>query len=56
MNIRRFAAATLTVGAAWLSGGCATFDDFTLTTTDGATISLSEQRGKAVLVCFWAVG
>jgi len=49
-------ASALMVGAAALSGGCATYSDFRLDTVEGTQMSLGEQKGKAALVAFWAVG
>lgn len=56
MNVNRIATRMLIVGAAMLAPGCATYDDFRLTTTNGAQVALGEQKGKAVLVAFWAAG
>jgi cytochrome oxidase Cu insertion factor (SCO1/SenC/PrrC family) len=39
-----------------MTAGCATHGDFTLKSTDGNLVTLSEQKGKVVLLSFWAVG
>ena len=56
MNTNHFAAAAIVAGVAMLAPGCAQYGDFNLPTADGAKMALSEQKGKAVLVTFWAVG
>lgn len=56
MNSNQLAAAVFVLGVTMLAPGCARYDDFKLPTADGAMMALSDQKGKAVLVTFWAVG
>ena len=49
-------AMTVLAGATTLLAGCAARNDFTLTTLDGKRMSLSEEKGKVVLLAFFAVG
>jgi cytochrome oxidase Cu insertion factor (SCO1/SenC/PrrC family) len=54
----------LTFGVGLMAAGCGgpqmrpgtTAPDFSLTTLDGRKVSLSDYRGKPVLLVFWAVG
>jgi thiol-disulfide isomerase/thioredoxin len=60
---RRSLLASLALSGAWMLSGCANGDaspstlksapDFSLKTVDGKSVSLSEYRGKVVLVDFW---
>jgi cytochrome oxidase Cu insertion factor (SCO1/SenC/PrrC family) len=49
-------AALVVTGAVLLSGGCAARSDFTLTTLEGSKVTLSEQKGKVVLLAFFSAG
>ena len=53
MNVIRPSVAVVAVGLTAMLTGCANYGDFTLSTLDGQEISLSEQKGKVVLVAFW---
>ncbi len=53
MNVLRPRVAVVAIGMAAMLSGCATYSDFTLSTLDGQEISLSDQKGKVVLVTFW---
>ncbi len=53
----RYGSRVLAVSALAIAtiGGCATtYDDFSLRSLDGQSVSLSEQKGKVVLVAFWS--
>lgn len=52
MSLRK-ATLALAATAAMFSAGCATYGDFTLTSLDGQSVSLAEQKGKVVLLTFW---
>lgn len=56
MKSRHLPVLALVAGAATLLAGCASRSDFTLSTLDGKRMSLSEQKGKVVLLAFWAAG
>ncbi len=52
MNVRNWTTVAVAAAAAMMTG-CTTYSDFTLTTLDGRQMSLSEQKGKVVLLTFW---
>lgn len=56
MTVGKWVPKAVSMGMIAILSGCATYDDFTLDTLDGRKVTLSEQRGKAVLLAFWAVG
>ena len=53
---RKLIHASLVPAGLMLLCGCAARGDFTLDTLDGRRMSLSGQKGKTVLLAFWAEG
>ncbi len=53
MKLRQPVMGVLAGGIVAMLTGCANYGDFTLSTLEGRQISLSDQKGKVVLVTFW---
>lgn len=56
MSLNKWTVLAFSAGVASMLAGCAPRGDFALFDLNGQKVSLSDQKGKAVLLSFWAVG